>query len=81
MPREDIIELIKLDMPDFTEGAFDVTSSSDDGGNHIQISVEVPGDAQAVLNHFSDKYNYTRIIVMKVPEGFLTWKKTKKRHS
>ena len=70
MRREDIVELIRMDMPDFTEGAFDVTIASDDGGSHIQISIEDHRGSQKILRHFSDKYK-TRMLVMLVPEGFL----------
>ena len=70
MRREDIVELIRMDMPDFTEGAFDVAISSDDGGSHIQISIEDHSDGQKILEHFSDRYK-TRMLVMLVPEGFL----------
>ena len=71
MRLKDIVELIRVDMPDFTEGAFDVGLGSDDGGTHIQISVEVHSDALPVLSNFSKRFKDARIIVLKVPEGIL----------
>ena len=71
MRLKDVIELIRVDMPDFTEGAFDVGVSSDDGGTHIVISVEHHGDAGKVLENFSKRFKDKRIIVLKVPEGIL----------
>lgn len=71
MRHKDIVELIKVDMPDHTEGAFDVSIQSDDGGTHITISVEDHKDSQAVLNAFTDRFKGTRLIIMLVPEGSL----------
>ena len=71
MRLKDIIELIRVDMPDHTEGAFDVSIQSDDGGTHITISVEDHKDSQTVLNAFTDRFKETRLIIMLVPEGSL----------
>ena len=71
MRLKDIVELIKVDMPDHTEGAFDVSIQSDDGGTHITISVEDHKDSQTVLNAFTDRFKGTRLIIMLVPEGSL----------
>lgn len=71
MRLKDIVELIKVDMPDHTEGAFDVSIQSDDGGTHITISVEDHKDSQTVLNAFTDRFKETRLIIMLVPEGSL----------
>ena len=71
MRLKDIVELIKVDMPDHTEGAFDVSIQSDDGGTHITISVEDHKDSQTVLNAFTDRFKGTRLIIMLVPERSL----------
>ena len=67
MRLKDVVELIKLDMPDHTEGAFDVSVESDDGGTHITIRVEDHRDANKVLRAFTERFRDKRIIVMKVP--------------
>ena len=67
MRLKDVVELIKLDMPDYTEGAFDVVVESDDGGTHITIRVEDHRDANKVLRAFTERFRDKRIIVMKVP--------------
>ena len=69
MRLKDIIELIRLDMPDHTEDAFDVSIESDDAGTHITIKIENHRDGHKILDAFTQRFNSTRIIVMKVPKG------------
>jgi len=76
--REDVIELIRVDLPDYTEGAFDVKTASDDGGTHITILIEDHTNAQQILRSFGDRFRGHRIIVVKVPVGYLTYLRTKK---
>ena len=71
MRLKDVVELIRVDMPDHTDGAFDVLIQSDDGGTHITICVEHHEDAHYVMKAFSKRFKDRRILVMKVPEGFL----------
>ena len=71
MKMSDVVELIRVDMPDHTEGAFDVRIESDDGGSHITVRVEDHDDSWKVLDSFSRRFKETRIIVMKVPPGSL----------
>ena len=71
MRLKDVVELIRVDMPDYTEGAFDVAIQSDDGGTHITISVENQADASKVLENFSKRFSDNRIIVLIVPLGIL----------
>ncbi len=71
MRLKDIIELIMVDMPDHTEGAFDVRIESDDGGTHIVIAIDDHKNSHEILDTFSSRFNDSRIIVMKVPEGSL----------
>lgn len=78
MRLKDTAELIRVDMPDFTEGAFDVVIQSDGAGAHIAIIVECHDDASAILQSFSKRFNDKRIIVLKVPEGMLTDKQRDK---
>ena len=76
--REDVIELIRVDLPDHTEGAFDVKIASDDGGTHITIFIEDHANAQQILRSFGDRFKDQRIIVAKVPEGYLGYLRSKK---
>jgi hypothetical protein len=71
MRLKDVVELIRVDMPDFTEGAFEVDVQADDGGTHITICVECHSDAAAILKNFCARFKDNRIIIMKVPEGSL----------
>mgnify|MGYP003152604084 FL=1 len=70
MKLKDTAELIRCDIPDLTEGAFDVAVESDDGGNHIVVSLE-EHDSQNVMKHLTKEYPKTRTIVMLVPSGWL----------
>lgn len=72
MRMKDVIELIRVDMPDHTEGAFDVVIASDDGGSHIEISIEDHRNSLEILRAFSTRFSDQRIIVAKVPEGYLS---------
>lgn len=74
MRLKDIIELIRVDMPDYTEGPFDIEIASDGGGNHIQISVEEHKDSLNILKTFIDRYKDQRILVLRVPRGYLKLK-------
>ena len=77
MRLKDIVELIRVDMPDHTEGAFDVKIKSDDGGSHITIYIEDHTNSQNILREFSDRFKDSRIIVAKVPEGYLGYLRLK----
>ena len=71
MKKSDTVELIRVDMPDHTDGAFDVRIESDDGGTHIAIYVENHNDSHNIMRVFSNRFKDHRIILMKVPTGFL----------
>ena len=68
---EDVVELIKIDMPDLTEEAFNIDIQSDDAGSHIVISIEQHESGQHILRLFSDRFKNNRIIVMQVPKNTL----------
>tara|TARA_B000000557_G_C20676831_1_gene401347 strand:+ start:35 stop:274 length:240 start_codon:yes stop_codon:yes gene_type:complete len=70
MRREDVVELIRCEMPDLTDGPFDVRIEHDCGGAHICVYVEFHEDAQNILESFH-KSEARRLIVKKVPEGWL----------
>jgi len=69
MRIKDVVELIRVDMPDHTDGAFNVKIESDDGGTHIVIFIENHSDGQDVLRAFSNRFSDQRVIIMLVPSG------------
>jgi len=70
MRREDVVELIRCEMPDMTDGPFDVKIESDDGGTHICVYVEFHEDAPGILNKYC-QFHDQFVLVKKVPEGWL----------
>ena len=70
MMLKDIVELLKCDIPDLTEGPFRVAVESDDGGSHITVSLEFHEDCQEIRKFLDVNYK-NRIILKKVPDGFL----------
>lgn len=71
MRLKDVIELIKVDMPDYTDGAFEVGIAADGAGNHIQISIEDHSNSHKILKTFIDRFKEHRVVVLKVPLGYL----------
>lgn len=72
MRREDVIELIRVDMPDYTDGAFDIKLESDDGGTHIVIRIDDHENSQKILRELSCRFKSHRIIIMLVSKGSLS---------
>lgn len=73
MRLKDIAELVKSDVIDLTEGPFHVDIQTDDGGAHIVVQLEFHQDSQKILGFLANNYSSTRIIVMKIPEGSLSF--------
>ena len=69
--KKDILSLIISDVVDLTDGPFDVTFESDDGGTHIQVAIECHDDAQKITTHFNVGTHGYRILILKVPPGYL----------
>jgi len=69
--KKDILNLVIADVVDLTDGPFDVTFASDDGGTHIQIAIEHHEDGQKIVERFKTSMHGYRVIVLKVPEGYL----------
>ena len=69
--KRDAIELIKADLPEYTSAPFFVEITSDDGGALIQITVEDHKNAPKILDDFSSQYKSHRLVVLKVPEGYI----------
>ena len=70
MHKDDIVELLRCEMPDMTDGPFDVKIEHDCGGAHICVYVEFHEDSPEILQKFY-KFHDQRIIVKNVPEGWL----------
>ncbi len=64
MRLRDTIELIKCDLPDLTEGCFEVVIESDDGGAHVCVKIGDHGDGQAIMSYLWENYREVRCIVM-----------------
>ena len=71
MKMSDVIELIRVDMPDHTEGAFDVRIESDDGGSHIVIAIEDHTESSQIMDTFTNRFDDQRILILMVPSGSL----------
>ena len=71
MRKKDIVNLILVDLVDLTDGPFKVEIASDDGGTHIEIYIENHDDSQEILSAMTVSYPSERIIVMKVPIGYI----------
>jgi len=71
MRLKDIAELIRCDLLDLTEGAFDVQIKSDDAGYHLAVYLESHEDAGSVRKALDNDYKSTRIVIVKIPEGTL----------
>ena len=69
--KKDAVELIKTDMSDYTDLPYLVEITSDDGGTMIQITVEDHENSSKILRDFSSQYQGHRLVVLKVPEGYL----------
>ena len=70
MQKKELVQVLRSEVPDLTEGPFDVSIESDDGGSHICITIEIHEDAQAIVQKCYEWKNQ-RIIVKKVPTGWL----------
>lgn len=60
------------DLVDLTEDPFNVIQASDDSGNHIEVQIENHSDAGKIRKFFDKTYQEKRIIILKVPPGFLS---------
>ena len=69
--KRDIENLVIADVIEITEGAFDVSFESDDSGTHIQVSIEKHDDAHKLTKHFLINQLGYRVLVLKVPPGYL----------
>ena len=71
MKLKDTAEIIKCDIPDLTDGAFDVVVASDDGGNHVVVKIEAHDDGHKILHFLTKEFPKVRTLVLLVPLGYL----------
>jgi len=71
LTKRDIENLVIADVIELTDGAFDVSFESDDGGTHVQIAIEKHSDAPKLSNHFNRNDLGYRVLILKVPSGYL----------
>jgi hypothetical protein len=71
MKLKDTAEIIRCDIPDLTEGPFDVVVESDDGGNHIVVKIEDHDDGHKILEFLTKEFPKVRTLVLLVPFGYL----------
>lgn len=71
LSNKDILDLVIADVVDLTDGPFDVIFTSDDGGTHIQVSIEHHKDAQKIIKYLNIDIHGYRVLILKVPDGYL----------
>lgn len=71
LTKRDIENLVIADVIELTDGAFDVSFESDDGGTHIQVAIEKHSDAAKLSSHFNRSDLGYRVLILKVPSGYL----------
>ena len=74
MQKKELVQILKAEVPDLTEGPFDVSIESDGGGSHICIAIEMHTDAPAIVKKCYE-WKDQRIIVKKVPTGWLEFQR------
>ena len=71
LSKKDIESLVIADVVELTDGNFKVSFESDGGGTHIQVAIENHDDASKLSNRFMTNDLGYRVIILKVPQGYL----------
>lgn len=66
-----IIGEINSRLPDLTPGAFHVRFASDDGGTHIEISIDDHESCASIRESIDRKEFGYRCIILKCPTGYI----------
>jgi hypothetical protein len=77
--KQDAINSLTLKVSDYFSGRFEVIAVSDDGGNLLEIQVEVDEPSKTLEGQYDDfpldevvpKWNGWRVVVLKVPNGYI----------
>jgi len=77
--KQGAINSLTLKVSDYFSGRFEVIAVSDDGGNLLEIQVEVDEPSKTLEGQYDDfpldevvpKWNGWRVVVLKVPIGYI----------
>ena len=69
--KKDLLELLKADLVNLTDGAFHVEIGSDGGGTLIDVMIEDHSNSGEILSRITGGHPDHRIVLTKVPEGWL----------
>jgi hypothetical protein len=77
--KQDAINSLTLKISEYFSGRYEVRAVSDDGGNLLEIQVEVDITSNPIDTQYSDfpldevvpKWNGWRVVVLKVPRGYI----------
>ena len=78
-PKQDAINSLTLKISDYFGGRYEVISFSDDGGAGLEVQVEVEDPSTSIISQYNDfpldeispKWNGWRVVVSKVPPGYI----------
>jgi len=79
-PKQEAINALTLKISEYFSGRFEVRGASDDGGNHLEIQIEVPNPNLNFEDQVEDfpplfdiipKWMGWRAIILKVPPGYI----------
>ena len=76
--KQDAINSLTLKISEYFGGRFEVRGVSDDGGNLLEVQVEVDSPSLSVDSDFPidevvPKWNGWRVVVLKVPHGYIDY--------
>jgi hypothetical protein len=82
MPKQDAINSLLLKVSEYYDGRYDAFTTSDDGGQILELMVEVPEPSQGLdeqvhnfppLFDIIPKWGGWRTVIMKVPPGYIDY--------
>jgi len=77
--KQDAINSLTLKISEYFGGRYEVLGVSDDGGQLLEIQIEVPEPSDKLLEHHPDfpidevvpKWNGWRVVMLKVPPSYI----------
>jgi hypothetical protein len=78
-PKQEAINELVVMISNYHSGRYEVRMASDDGGNHLEVQVEVPEVSQSLEDQIPDFPFFEiwpvwmgwRVVVVKVPPGYI----------
>jgi len=79
-PKQEAINALTLKIGEYFIGRYEVRAATDDGGNHLEIQIEVPEPNKSFEEQVEDfpplfdvipKWMGWRTIILKVPPGYI----------